>query len=83
MTVGDPDDTLQYQWCIEWPWKLIVRHDGTDTTQYRRVHDWDRVPLRLYNLADDPHEGKNLAEERPEIVARLREAIAAWHSPAK
>jgi len=73
MTPGDPDNTLQYQWRIHDDWKLIVRHDGKDTTRYRNVHDWDRQPVRLYNLADDPHERNNLAEQKPAIVERLRQ----------
>jgi len=79
MTPGDPDDTLQYQWCISGDWKLLVRHDGKDTTGYARVHNWDREPVRLYNLADDPHEQTNLAKQKPEIVDELAKKIDAWH----
>jgi len=81
MTVGDPDGTLQYQWCIEGNWKLLVRYHGSDTTRLKNVHSWDAEPVRLYNLADDPHERNNLATEHSEIVRRLRERLAAWHSP--
>ena len=80
MTVGDPDDTLQYQWCISGDWKLLHRHDGNDTTQYKRVHQWDQTPLRLYNVQRDPHETDNVAADQPQIVERLSEAIEAWHS---
>ena len=38
------------------PWKLIRQPEGT--------HE-------LYNLADDPGETKNLADEKPDIVAKL------------
>lgn len=75
MTVGDPDDTLQYEWCIDGNWKLLVRRDGSDTTNYKNVHNWDRAAVRLYNLSDDPHETKNLAAERAEVVKRLRAKI--------
>lgn len=79
MTVGDPNDTLQYLWCVERDWKLLVRHHGTDTTKYRNLHVWDEVPVRLYNLATDPHEKNNLAEQRPEVVKRLMTEIETWH----
>lgn len=79
MTVGDPDDTQQYLWCVEDEWKLLVRQPGKDTTQYRNVHVWDKAPVRLFNLKDDPHEKKDLAGERPEIVERLKQAIESWH----
>ncbi|MEK6235210.1 MAG: sulfatase-like hydrolase/transferase, partial [Planctomycetales bacterium] len=75
MTVGDPDDTLQYQWCIQDDFKLLIRRHGKDTTTYKNVHGWDREPVRLYQLADDPHERRNLAADRPAIVERLRKSI--------
>jgi arylsulfatase A-like enzyme len=78
LTVGDPDDTQQYLWCVEAEWKLIVRYHGNDTTNYRNVHSWDKAPYRLFNLKKDPHEKNNLAAERPEIVERLRKAISTW-----
>ncbi|MEM7014085.1 MAG: sulfatase [Verrucomicrobiota bacterium] len=78
MTVGNPDDTRQYLWCVEGEWKLIQRFDGKDTTKYENVHIWDEAAVRLFNLAADPHEKKDLAANRPEIVERLRKAIANW-----
>lgn len=79
LTVGNPDATLQYQWCMERGWKLIARYEGTDTTRYRNVHLWDTAPVRLYDLVNDPHETTDLASQQPEIAARLRRAIEAWH----
>ena len=79
MTVGNPNDTLQYLWCVEGDWKLLVRHHGKDTTQYRNLHVWDEVPVRLYNLTADPHEKNNLAQQNPEIVQRLSAEIKTWH----
>ena len=82
MTPGDPDDTLQYLWCVEDEWKLIVRHHGKDTTEYRKVHAWDKAPVRLYRIKDDPHEKNDLAARHPEIVERLRKRIEEWHAAA-
>lgn len=79
MTVGNPNDTLQYLWCVERDWKLLVRHHGTDTTKYRNLHVWDELPVRLYNLATDPHEKNNVAKQHPETVERLMAEIEAWH----
>ena len=79
ITVGNPDDTLQYLWCVEDQRKLLVRYHGKDTTQYRNLHVWDAAPVRLFNLGGDPHEKKDLAGQRPEIVERLRKAVKAWH----
>jgi arylsulfatase A-like enzyme len=49
MTVGNPDDTLQYLWGIEGDWKLLIRYHGKDTTKFKSTHDWDTKPIRLYN----------------------------------
>jgi hypothetical protein len=78
ITVGDPDDTLQYLWCIEGDWKLLLRCHGEDTTHYKKLHEWDSAPYRLFNLKDDPGEKNDLAVARPEIVARLKNRIEAW-----
>ena len=78
ITVGDPDDTLQYLWCLEGDWKLLVRYHGKDTTHYRNLHAWDKAPQRLFNLKDDPGEKNDLTAAHPEIVARLKKKIEAW-----
>ncbi len=79
MTPGNPDGTLQYLWCIEGDWKLLLRYHGEDTTHYHKLHVWDKAPVRLYNLKDDPHEKNELSAKHPEIVQRMSKAIQAWH----
>ena len=34
--------------------------------------------IELFNLVEDPNEDNNLAEERPDVVAALRERMDAW-----
>lgn len=72
MTPENPDDALQYLWCIDGDWKLLLRHSGSDTTFYRNLHKWDTAPCRLYNLAEDPHEKNDLAAEHPKVAERLK-----------
>ena len=79
ITVGDPDETLQYLWCVEGDWKLLIRCHGKDTSKYKVTHNWDTAPVRLYNLAEDPHETNELSSERPEVVSRLKAKIEARH----
>lgn len=82
MTPGKPDNTLQYLWCIDEEWKLMVRYPGKNITRYALIHSWDdKTPLRLYNLIKDPHEKTNLAAKYPEIVKRLKAKIDTWHQP--
>lgn len=78
MTPGDPDDTLQYLWCVDSEWKLIVRHDGKDTTNFRNLHVWDTAPARLFRIREDPHEENDIADQHPEVVARLKVEIEKW-----
>ena len=80
MTPGRPDDTLQYLWCVDGDWKILLRYDGKDTTTYRNVHTWDTSRVRLFNLAKDPHEKNDVASSHPEKVQRLKAKIEAWHS---
>jgi arylsulfatase A-like enzyme len=78
MTVGNPDDTLQYLWCVDDEWKLIRRFHGKDTTNYKNVHAWDTAPARLYNISSDPQEKHDLASQHPEVVSRLKQEIDTW-----
>lgn len=79
MVVGSPHETLQYLWCIEGDWKLLLRYRGFDNTPYALTHEWDTAPVRLYNLAEDPYEKNDVAHDHPEVVRRLREKIGAWY----
>ena len=81
MVPGDPGATLQYRWCIEGDWKLLVRHHGLDTTRYRTVHEWDRADAQLWNLSEDPHEAHDLFDAQPERARRMRAALDAWLPP--
>ncbi len=61
------------------PWKWI---DGRERLQWAKPDSGtypakDEPPDQLYNLADDPHETKNLAAARPEIVAEMKATLAA------
>ncbi len=47
------------------PWKLLVQFDGSRP--------------QLYHIERDPIEKENLAEQHPEITARLRQDVLAWH----
>jgi arylsulfatase A-like enzyme len=78
MTVGDPDDTLQYLWCVDEEWKFIERFQGKDTTKYKNIHVWDTAPGRLYNIYNDPAEHSDVAAQNPETVARLKQEIRTW-----
>jgi arylsulfatase A-like enzyme len=52
----------------EGAWKMIATRAGE--------------PLALYQLAGDPHETQDRRADRPEIVARLQQALAAHNSAA-
>jgi len=83
MTPNHPDGTLQYLWCVSGNWKLLIRHQGSDTTQYKNTHIWDKQPVRLYNLKDDPHEKSEVSALHPDIVEKLTKKIEGWHPVLK
>ena len=61
-----PATSLQYRWCIEGRYKLIVPNDGGP---------------ELYDILADPHEEKNLAAANPPVVGRLSKSLDAWWKP--
>ena len=63
--IDNPAAGLKYRWCVEGDWKLLLPRSL-------------ETPPELYDLANDPTETENLAEQRPEIVARLREKLDQW-----
>ena len=83
MNLGKPNETLQYQWCIEGDWKILVRYSGIDTTKYKNLHVWDKAPVRLYNITKDPQEVNDVSSSFPDVVSQLRKKIELWHSVAK
>jgi arylsulfatase len=53
-------------------YKLIYVPDEADRAVMKRSE------LELYDLQEDPGETRNLAGERPEVAAQLRERLARW-----
>lgn len=62
---GGPGGDLPDLAVREGNWKLLCEYDGTES--------------ELYELEKDPGETKNLAAERPELVARLAKEVVTWH----
>jgi arylsulfatase A len=68
-------------------WKLVLPH------QYRTLagrtggtggipakYETRKAGLELYNMKDDRSETKNVAQEHPEVVARLQKAAEEWRT---
>ena len=68
-------------------WKLVLPH------QYRTLagrtgvtggipakYETRKAGLELYNMRDDRSETKNVAQDNPEVVARLQRAAEAWRT---
>jgi arylsulfatase A-like enzyme len=67
---------------LKWPWKLI--HLNTGGRQVAPKAKAKAKPLEklLHNLEMDIGEEKNLAAERPEIVAELEKLMqSSWRAP--
>lgn len=65
--IDRPEASLQFRWCRDDQWKLIVPRNASQ-------------PAELYDLSVDPREEVNLATEQPERVRMLRQKIDAWWS---
>ena len=61
---GNPDFVSPSLAVRDGDWKLLINPDGTDA--------------RLFNLANDPGERRNLLDEHPQIAAELWKKIRAW-----
>jgi arylsulfatase A-like enzyme len=60
-----------------------MRKHGWRTPQWKYIHalepDFHFKPeIELYNLVDDPQELTNLAEQYPDVVAKLEKKMKAW-----
>lgn len=62
------DSSLYYRIALSYPWKLILPDASRQP---------NKIP-ELYDLANDPHEQINRAEELPEITEKLRKQIDQW-----
>lgn len=75
--LDDPEASLMYLWCIQDRWKLILTYDG-EVNRYKVVHP-RKDPIQLFDIVSDPHEMRNLADQYPQVVKRLKERIEDWY----
>ena len=75
----DPSAALYFRWIVDGDWKLILPTEKVKTSPYAwNVED---TKPQLYHIAVDPHEQKNLAEEKLEKVEELTTKLDAWWAP--
>ena len=89
--LDDPARSLLWRWTVTDRWKLIVPapHD-----EARRFPSWqgrhvdevsrarhERGAVELFDIVADPNERTNLAEEHPDVAARLRDDLDRWWNP--
>ena len=75
--LDEPEASLMYLWCIQDRWKLILTYDG-EVNRYQIVHP-RKDPIQLFDIVSDPHETRNLADQYPQVAARLKERIEDWY----
>ncbi len=72
-----PDQSLIYSWAANRRWKLIQTHDG-QMGRYANLHPQTKRSPELYDLLADPHETRDLAEQHPQVVREMVQAIELW-----
>jgi len=74
-----PRDHLVVSQCA-WSCQRTVRFD--DTMMIRTYHDGlkDFPPYMLFDVEADPHETRDLADEKPDVVARAVKLLEDWHA---
>lgn len=66
----------------KWPWKLIHLNTGAAPKNAKAKAKPKPLEKLLYNLETDIGEEKNLAAEKPEIVAELEKLMqSSWRAP--
>jgi uncharacterized sulfatase len=68
--IDRPAANVQYRWCVEGNWKLILPHAAAEKPE-------------LYDILADPHETRDLATEKPDLLARLTKRINQWWPAAE
>ena len=66
--IGNPASSVEYRWCIEGRWKLLVLNAA----------NMPDGRTEFYDVIADPHEENDLAKENPDRVDHLRGLIDAW-----
>ncbi|OFE14278.1 sulfatase [Humibacillus sp. DSM 29435] len=72
-----------FQWAVRaGRWKMVsVDQDSDGVRGLRQVEHADPGPaVRLHDLVADPGEARNLATERPDVLAELESAHANWRT---
>jgi len=54
---------------------------GKGKTKVARINNEPDLRIELYNVKDDPRETTNVADQHPEIVARMERLLRAQHRP--
>lgn len=62
--IDKPEASLQFRWCREGNWKLILPQDGKNP--------------ELYDVGADPTETRNLSRENADVVGKLTQQIEKW-----
>ena len=60
-------------------WKLVRYDEAVDTEERSRAADVTATPRRLYNLAKDPGESRDLSSENPRKVEELLADWEGWN----
>ena len=82
LDMNRPEGSLRSRSCVQKDWKLTLWHDLHPELD---IKGWQmQAPAekaQLFNLAKDPMERNNIANDHPEKVAELTRRLNAWWNP--
>ena len=94
--LDDPAPSLMWRWMVRKDgdrlWKLVepvtARTGGGKVQAVERdrlaaddIARFERGDVELFDVAQDPHETKNVAAAQPEVVKELQKSLDAWWNP--
>lgn len=96
LDLDDPAPSLMWRWMVRKDgdrlWKLVepvtARTGGGKVQAVEKdrlapddLARFERGDVELFDVAQDPHETKNVAAAQPEVVKELQKSLDAWWNP--
>lgn len=83
--VNEPTKSLEHRMMMQRPWKLIMPVEEGHDQEMEMGGGGNYISIldgpKLYNVVEDPYETNNVADQYPEIVAKMTAEMNQWWNP--